>query len=224
MSGPRSSKQRLVPVVGAIVAALVLALVGAHVSGAGAAGSSHQVVTKKELQLRNEMRRLWEEHVTWTRLVIVSFDADLPDLAATEQRLLQNQKDIGEATEPFYGEAAATQLTHLLRRHILIAVRVLAAAKAGDQAALDAAQARWHRNARQIARFPHNANPKNWPLREMRRMMNRHLALTTQEAVDHLTGHFQSDVRDYDRVEHEILQMADMLSTGIIAQFPGGFD
>src|SRR5512139_2470835 len=43
------------------------------------------------------MRKLWEDHVTWTRLFIVSFAADLPDLSATERRLLRNQTDIGDA-------------------------------------------------------------------------------------------------------------------------------
>jgi hypothetical protein len=169
------------------------------------------------------MRRLWVDHVTWTRLFIVSFAADLPDLQATTDRLLQNQVDIGSAIKPFYGKAAGDQLTALLKQHILTAADLLAAAKAGDTTAFDQAKADWYANARQIARFLHDANPKNWPLADLRSMMKTHLDLTLQEASDQLGGNYAASVADYDVVENEILHMADMLSSGIIAQFPEKF-
>src|SRR5678815_2469589 len=71
--------------------------------------------------LRNDMRKLWEDHITWTRLYIVSAAANLPNKDATAQRLLQNQTDIGNAIKPFYGDAAGVKLTGLLKDHILIA-------------------------------------------------------------------------------------------------------
>src|SRR5262245_13968082 len=124
------------------------------------------------------MRKLWEDHITWTRLVIVSIANDLPDTDATVQRLLQNQEDIGNAIKPFYGEAAGDQLTDLLTDHILIAAEILQAAKAGDTAAFEDAKARWYANADDIAEFLNAANPKNWPLEEMKAMMREHLDLT----------------------------------------------
>ena len=169
------------------------------------------------------MRRLWVDHVTWTRLFIVSFSADLPDLQATTDRLLQNQTDIGNAVKPFYGKAAGNQLTSLLTQHILTAADVLTAAKAGDTAAFEQAKDDWYANARQIAAFLHQANPRNWPLADLRTMMKEHLDLTLREASDQLTGDFAASVADYDLVETEILQMADMLSSGIIQQFPNRF-
>ena len=73
------------------------------------------------VDFRQEMRKLWEDHVTWTRLYIVSAVAELPDLEATAGRLLQNQADIGAAIATFYGDDAGSALTDLLRQHILIA-------------------------------------------------------------------------------------------------------
>src|SRR4029079_5634414 len=75
------------------------------------------------------MRKLWEDHVTWTRLFIISAAADLPDKNATTQRLLQNQTDIGNAVADFYGHDAGSKLTALLKDHILIAANIVAAAK-----------------------------------------------------------------------------------------------
>lgn len=180
-------------------------------------------ISQRELEFRNDMRRLWEDHVVWTRMAIVSFAADLPDFEPIAERLLRNQADIGDAFAPYYGRGAADQLTDLLREHILIAVDVLVAAKAGDQAALADAQARWEANADEIAAFLHAANPRNWRLSTMRAMMREHLELTTQEAVARLTGDFEADIAAYDAVHHHILGMADTLSTGVVRQFPHRF-
>ena len=180
-------------------------------------------ITASEFALRNEMRRLWEDHIVWTRQVIVSFVAGTPDLDAALSRLLRNQDDIGDAIKPFYGDAAGESLSALLREHIVIAADVLAAAKANDAAALEDAQDRWAANADEIAAFLSSANPEQWPLEEMQAMMHEHLALTTAEAVARLAADWKGDVDAYDRVHEQILHMADMLSSGIVAQFPEQF-
>lgn len=196
---------------------------GPAIADAHTVGESHSAAPAREVALRQDMRALWEEHIVWTRQVIVDFAAGLPSLTTSEARLLRNQADIGNAIAPFYGKAAGTRLTGLLRQHILIAVNVLTAAKAGDTAGLAQAQARWTRNADQIAGFLSSANPTAWPRAEMRGMMRHHLKLTTDEAVARLTGEWSADVRAYDKVHAQILGMADMLSAGIISQFPQRF-
>ena len=171
-------------------------------------------------QLRTDMRKLWEDHVTWTRLYIVSGAAGLPDKDATAQRLLQNQVDIGNSIKPFYGDEAGNKLTALLKEHIMGAVDLLAAAKANDQPKVTAQKARWYGNADDIAAFLAAANPKNWPLADMKSSMKMHLDLTLKEALDRFGGKYPDDVRDYDAVHDHILGLADTLTSGIAAQFP----
>ena len=178
-----------------------------------------EVHSTDAVALRLAMRQLWEDHITWTRLVIVSTAANLPDLDATTQRLLQNQADIGNAIKPYYGDAAGEKLTALLRAHIVGAAEILAAAKAKDSAKLEAAKKAWSANGDEIAAFLSGANPKNWPLADMQTMMRDHLDLTLAEAVDQLQGRYPQSVADYDRVKAEILKMSDMLSDGIVKQF-----
>ena len=224
------------PVVAGVLAAAVVGggyLVRAHADPGEAtapttmamhdmSGRGHGL-SAKPLAFHDAMRKLWEDHVTWTRLFIVSFAADLPDLQQTTNRLLQNQGDIGDAIKPFYGKAAARQLTDLLTTHITTAATLLQAAKDGDTDAFNAAKNAWYANAVGIARFLHKANPAQWPLKDLRMMMRDHLDLTLAEAADRLAGDFDQDIADYDAVDLEILQMADMLSGGIIAQFPDRF-
>jgi hypothetical protein len=169
------------------------------------------------------MRKLWEDHITWTRLVIVSISNDLPDTGPTVQRLLQNQDDIGDAIKPFYGDAAGEQLSALLRDHILIAAEIIQDAKAGDTTATNDAITRWYATADDIAVFLNSANPKVWPLEVMNMMMKEHLDLTLQEAVAYLHGDHTASIAAYDQIHLQILGMADMLSDGIIKQFPSKF-
>jgi hypothetical protein len=170
------------------------------------------------------MRKLWEDHVTWTRLYIVSAAAGLPDAQSTAQRLLQNQADIGNAIKPFYGDAAGERLTALLRQHILTAADLVTAAKAGNSAGVQAASAKWSANADEIADFLSGANPKPWPRETMRSAMHHHLDLTLQEAQARLNGDWAGDIAAYDAVHTHILEMADLLSAGIISQFPAKFN
>ncbi len=180
-------------------------------------------ISKQELELRNDMRKLWEDHITWTRLAIISLTTDSPDTQATVGRLLQNQDDIGDAIKPFYGDAAGEELSRLLREHILIAADLIAAARAGDSAAVATHQARWRANADEIAAFLNAANPRSWKLSEMKEMLYEHLDLTTSEVVARLTGDWAADVAAYDAIHLQALEMADELSTGIVKQFDRRF-
>lgn len=177
-------------------------------------------ISIKELALRNAMRKLWEDHVTWTRVAIISLVSGSPDTSASVARLLQNQTDIGNAIKPFYGAAAGNELTRLLREHITIAADLIAAAKAGDDAKLAETQAAWQQNADRIAAFLNSANPQAWKLGALKAMFRVHLRLTTEEAVARLQANWTADVRAYDKIHLQILAMADMLSAGIAQQFP----
>jgi hypothetical protein len=230
---------RPIPIALTMLVAVFSALVALAVAGghdAAAHGNDHQhattravggdnaaLMSRSEFVLRQEMRHLWEDHITWTRLAIISLTTDAPDTDATVGRLLQNQADIGDAVKPFYGEAAGNELTRQLRLHILIAADVVAAAKAGNQAALAEAQARWVANADDIAAVLTSVNPRHWPLATMKAEMHEHLDLTTQEAVARLNSDWNADVAAYDQIHDHILHMSDLLSSGLVEQFPQRF-
>ncbi|MBK5289600.1 MAG: hypothetical protein JJE46_14150 [Acidimicrobiia bacterium] len=224
-----SFRARTALAVGVLAAALIAT---ACSSGSGNRADAARPAPSKALATRvathrsalhDGMRKLWEDHITWTRLYIISAEAGSPDLDTTAQRLLQNQSDIGDAIKPFYGDAAGAKLTALLRDHILTAGDLIAAAKAGDTTKVATTKAAWYTNGNQIADFLAAANPTNWPAAETRPMMRDHLDKTLAEAVDHLQGNWAADVVDYDKVHAQILHMADMLTDGIIAQSPKKF-
>jgi hypothetical protein len=232
----KTRKSRAVTVATVVIVCLLGALTLATVRTASAAkpaeppSASHARISASALAFHDVMRKLWEDHITYTRNVIISLELDepaasvvLPDLSTVVDRLMQNQVDIGNAIKPYYGEEAGNQLTKLLQEHISGAANVLTALKTGDQAGLQTALDAWYANAHEIAVFLNNANPKNWPLPEMDQMMKDHLDATTEEALARHQGDWSGDVAAYDKVHTQALGMADMLSSGIIAQFRADF-
>jgi hypothetical protein len=219
----------------AVVALLAALLAGPAVAGQRTHGeaarahhasarlvSGHHRLNRAELRFHDRMRKLWEDHVTWTRLAIVTFADGSDGFGDTAARLLQNQTDLGDAFKPFYGKAAGRHLTALLHDHITIAVELLQAAKAGDGAAFDDANARWYANGDDVADFLSSLDHRAWPRAEMRSMMREHLDQTLAEASAELTGDYPASVAAYGQIHRHILHMADDLSAGILRRFPLG--
>ncbi|HWP83160.1 MAG TPA: glycosyltransferase [Bacteroidota bacterium] len=206
----------------------IIVMLTLHTGIGNAAGKNNQATAHRDETIdkcafQNEMRRLWEDHIVWTRLYVISALENLQDKTATTNRLLQNQTDIGNAIKTFYGEAAGNSLTALLKDHILIAADLIGALKEGNAARSGEASNRWNTNADEIAAFLSSANPKHWPLAEMKSMMRGHLSATSAEVAARLKKDWEGDIRAYEEVHKQILHMADMLSNGIINQFPARF-
>ena len=176
-------------------------------------------ITARDETLHVSMRALWQDHVTWTRVYIISAVGGLPDAPFAAERLLRNQDDIGDAIRPLYGDAAGDRLTALLREHITGAAELVTAAIEGDPQALSAANAAWYANADEISSFLAEANPA-WPLEDVRAMMHAHLDQLIVETMARITGDWVGDVAAYDEIVTHILMMADVLSGGIATQFP----
>jgi hypothetical protein len=221
-----------VPVVFALIIAVITGLLAFTTQGAsahsGALGHDHGVgpvglPTAAQVAFHDQMRKLWEDHVTWTRLAIVTFADGSAGFDATATRLLQNQTDIGNAIAPFYGAAAGQELSTLLHTHITLAVALLEDVKSGNTTAFAADKAAWYDNANQIADFLSAANPRFWPDAVMREFMKVHLDETLTEAADELSGSYTASVSDYEAVVLHMLAFADLLSSGIMHQFPNRF-
>lgn len=176
-------------------------------------------ISRAEQMLNNNMRLLWEQHVYWTRMAILSMIFELPDAQPVTDRLLQNPKDFEAALRPYYGQEIAAKFAELLTSHLTIAAELVAAAKAGDSTAAADAEKRWYANADEIAAFLGDINPY-WSTQMWKSMLDRHLDMTKEEAVDLLTQKYQDSIDTFGNIEQEALAMADMMTQGIVKQFP----
>ena len=180
-------------------------------------------VSPAAVSLKLALRRLWSDHVIWTREYVVAAVAGTPDAGAAAGRLLKNQEDIGNAIVPVYGAAAGKALTDLLKQHIMIAVDLIAAAKSGDNAKFEENDRKWTQNAEEIAGLLSGANPQSWSKADVTDLLMQHLILTKNEVVARLHADWDGDVAAFDQIFTEILTVADVLADGVTKQFPEKF-
>lgn len=173
---------------------------------------------QQQINLMNQLRKLWEQHVYWTRFFIISTAADLGDLQPVTDRLLRNPKDFAQLLTPLYGKEIADQFQQLLTTHLLIGADLVNAAKnqQGDKA--DEARKKWYENAEDIAQFLAGINPY-WDEEQWKQMLFSHLQMTEEEATLRLQGNYAQDIMVFDSIEEEALKMADYMSSGMIKQF-----
>ena len=178
--------------------------------------------SQAEAQLRTDMRKLWEDHVVYTAFFYTAVINGGDDAGRLAERLLRNQDDIGAAVKPFYGEGAGTRLAALLRDHILVAADLVTAAKAGDAAGQTKATRLWYANADDIADFLSSANP-HWPRGMLQEALHGHLAMTIDAVVAKLHKDTAAAIAAYDKGHEHMLMVADVLSAGLVNQFPARF-
>ena len=177
---------------------------------------------KAACDFQTDMRKLWEDHITWTRNVILNVIDNLPGTNQAVARLLQNQADIGNAFASYYGQSIGDSITSLFTIHITTAADLLVALKTGDSATIASAIAVWYANGDDIVAYLVAINP-HYDETELDEMMDMHLDLTADEAVARLNQDYDADVMAYDAVHDEALAMSDFLANGIMEQFPKEF-
>ena len=185
-------------------------------------GAEDKKATTSVPDLKVQERKLWNDHVSWTRSFIVSDLASLEDKEAVLKRLLKNQDDIGNSIKPYYGEQAGNDLSKLLRQHIEIAGQVVGAAKNDKKDDLEKYNKLWHENADAIAKLLSDANP-NWPNAAVKDILYKHLQFVTDQATSRIKKDWAADIAAYDKGEDHMLMFADTVSDGIIKQFPQKF-
>ncbi|RPF51065.1 glycosyltransferase [Aquisalibacillus elongatus] len=181
-------------------------------------------ISQSEVNFKNDFRRLWIDHVLWTSNYITSATtAGAEDQEQVLSRLLKNQEDIGNAVKPIYGDDAGEQLTTLLKEHIVIAGKIVEAAKSGDDDLVNQLDKEWYNNADDIAAFLSEANPhlKN---EDLQKLLYMHLELVTDDLVASLEKEWDDRIVAIDEGLSHIILMADTISKGVVNQFPEKFD
>lgn len=176
-------------------------------------------VSKAPIELGNLMRRLWSEHVAWTRATVSGLVFNTPDASLVVARLLQNTQDMGDAIRLYYGETAAQKYSQLLMEHITLAGDLVKATAEGNAGKAADIERNWFQNGDQIAVFWSSVNPY-LPLKEFIKMFYEHLSFIKQGMDSMFSKDFKAGVEVFDKMETEALEMSDMITNAIVKQFP----
>lgn len=184
--------------------------------------SSETQYTRLEVNLMNQMRKLWDDNILWTRMAIISIVEKTPDEVLVTKRLLRNPSSFTTILKVFYGDEIASKFEVLFTNHLLLALEFVKAAMSGDKLATLEAERRWYANADELAAFLASINPY-WPEKIWKEMLYEHIALTKDESIDRINKYYAADILIYDKIQTQVMKMADIMSEGIIRQFPDKF-
>lgn len=179
-------------------------------------------ISMNQVQLLKQMNLVWEQHIMWTRMLLISIAENLKDLDATQAHLLRNPKDIADVFRKYYGNVVANKIQQLLTEHLTIGKDLIVALKNKNQEQATMLNTKWYQNADEMAEAFSSINPF-YPKEEIRNMLYEHLRLTTNEVNNRLQGNYVADINSYDMVQKEILKMSQFFVNGIVKQFPNLF-
>lgn len=184
--------------------------------------SNNYWISLNQLNLQRTMDLVWEQHIMWTRMLLISIAENLNDLEATKARLLENPKDTADVFRTYYGNNVANKIEKLLTEHLVIAADLITALKNGNQKLANELNTKWYKNADDMAVAFSSINPF-YPRETVRKMFYDHLRLTTDEVSARLKKDYNADIKAFDMVQKEILEMSKFFVDGIVKQFPNLF-
>lgn len=179
-------------------------------------------ITKQQFDLNNKMRMTWEQHIMWTRMIIISIINNLNDLSQVEARLLRNPKDIAAVFGKYYGEAVERKIAELLTEHLDIGAKLIFAYKLGDTNKIAELNKVWYTNAENIASALYSIN-NYYSKKELQEMLFEHLDMVKKDVALRIAKNYKSDIETFDEIEQQALKMADYFVKGIVKQFPKSF-
>ena len=134
-------------------------------------------------KLMEEMRLAWLSNIYWTRMYMMSIDADHADQQDVFERMLQTADEIVDVFAPFLSMTVTRQLQNLLMEHVELTGQLIRTIKSGQMADYDALIRDWYGNANQIALLLEGQNPY-FGSRETRNLLLNHLDMT-REAMEY---------------------------------------
>lgn len=172
---------------------------------------------------RAEMRKLWEDHITWMRSYLHDRTTNAPSLQATTERLMKNQRDLGESVRDFFDEQSSETVTNFLLTHITIMGNLAQDLKKKDLSTFASDRQKLFQNANQLAEFLNKLNPENWPLEVVTFFLQDHLTLLLRWLESHVNADWTTSIEVYEKLHEEILQISDAYAYGIAKKFPEKF-
>ena len=179
-------------------------------------GTTTQPGNNMGVDLRQRMRMAWLNHITLVKLYLFSFFENLSGQNAWKDAVYKNAEEILAIFAQYYPASAMQRFRKLFMEHLRLTDEVAAGLKA-DPAFSGAAMENWYINAEEIASFLSRQTPA-YNETELRKMFYDHLDMERQQMEAYLDGDYETDIEIYLRSQQNMIELADFLTSGLLAR------
>jgi hypothetical protein len=191
------------------------------------------VINEKTLIFRMDSRTLWTKYALGLVNYAVSSVAALTTTPSVEERLTKSATLIGDYFVPYYGIRAGSDIGKLLTDIFETGVEVVETSKKkGDIVPL---QIKWADQTRALAELFNKLNPGQYPVLLIQEMLEALTKLWTDNINARITKNVILNAESIDGINKLVItgianhvnkgyqSLADVLSRGVIAQYPLSF-
>ena len=179
-------------------------------------GTTTQPGNYMGVDLRQRMRMAWLNHITLVKFYLISFFENLSGQNAWKDAVYKNAEEILAIFAQYYPASAMQRFRKLFMEHLRLTDEVAAGLKA-DPAFSGAAMENWYINAEEIASFLSRQTPA-YNETELRKMFYDHLDMERQQMEAYLDGDYETDIEIYLRSQQNMIELADFLTSGLLAR------
>lgn len=179
-------------------------------------GTTTQSGNNMGVDLRQRMRMAWLNHITLVKFYLISFFENLSSQNAWKDAVYKNAEEILAIFAQYYPASAMQRFRKLFMEHLRLTDEVAAGLKA-DPAFSGAAMENWYINAEEIASFLSRQTPA-YNETELRKMFYDHLDMERQQMEAYLDGDYETDIEIYLRSQQNMIELADFLTSGLLAR------
>jgi hypothetical protein len=192
------------------------------------------VINERTLIFRMDSRTLWTRYALGMVNFSVSEFGSLASTAKVEANLGRNASAVGNYFVPYYGITAGTKISSLLTAVCKNGTKVVAAVKNGSRD-LDVYREIWARESISLAEYFNKLNPNQYPEDLIAEMAMSLTNFWIDDFIARIENDFAADQIALDNILKVAVigipnhankgysSLADILSRGIISQFPLSF-
>ena len=191
------------------------------------------VINEKTMVFRMDSRTLWTKYALGLVNFAVSDVANLSTTDSVEQRMYKSSRLIGDFFIPYYGIRAGSDIANSLIEIFKNGVDVVDAVKAEKD--IVPYQVKWAEQIRALAELFNKLNPNQYPTSLLNEMFDALTKLWTDNIIARYTNNVILNAESIDGINKLVItgianhvnkgyqSLADVMSRGVIAQYPLSF-
>jgi|GEM_PF-3375822 murein DD-endopeptidase MepM/ murein hydrolase activator NlpD len=183
----------------------------------------NNVITRKQLDLYNKMRRRWQDLIFYSREAAVSILEDLDSSDLAVDRMLKTAEGIADVFAPYYSDEIVDAITSLIEEHLAIAVNLATALANDEKEEYKRYEEAFYSNADDIAEALSSIN-ENYDRETVKGLLYKHLGLYERMINNYKIKQYMNSMRDLQESYDQAMIIADALSGGIVKEFKPRFE